>query len=48
MMSDTITRVKAMAILMPRVVDLNNWGKLVMTCLTDEVREDPKPHLNLT
>ena len=36
MMVDTITRVKAMALLMPRVVDLNNWGKLVMTQLTDE------------
>jgi hypothetical protein len=28
MFSDSVARVKAMAILMPRVVDLNNWGKL--------------------
>ena len=28
MFSDSIARVKAMALLMPRVVDLNNWGAL--------------------
>ena len=35
MFSDSVTRVNAMALLMPRVVDLNNWGPLVMTKLSD-------------
>ena len=36
MFTDTHTRVNAMALLMPRVVDLNNWGKQVMTKLDDD------------